>query len=47
MTNRIAFFLGLFILILIGADYIFFGTEHFLFLAKKLMDLIEYIAFWR
>lgn len=47
MTNRIAFFLGLFVLILIGLDFLFYGTEHLLFLAKKLMELIEYIAFWR
>lgn len=47
MTNSIAFFLGLLILLAIGADYFFFGTEHLLFLAKKLLELMEWIAFWR
>lgn len=47
MTNRIAFFLGLFILILIGLDYYLYGTRHLLFLAKKLLELIEWLAFWR
>lgn len=47
MTNAIAFWLGLFIVIALGVDYYFFGTEHFLFLAKKLMEFMEWIAFWR
>lgn len=47
MTNRIAFFLGLFIVIAIAVDYYLYGTEHLLFLAKKLAELIEWIAFWR
>lgn len=47
MTNRIAFFLALIILAFFAADYHFFGTEHFLFLAKKMLELIEWLAFWR
>ncbi len=47
MTNKIAFFLALFILLAVGLDYFFFGTEHLLFLAKKLMEFMEWIAFWR
>jgi hypothetical protein len=47
MTNTLAIILGL---LLIGAaciDIFVYGTEHLLFLGKKLADLIEWIAFWR
>lgn len=47
MTNRIALVLGLLIVGAILFDYVYFGTEHGLFLAKKFTDLIEWIAFWR
>ncbi|WP_425039144.1 hypothetical protein [Primorskyibacter sp. S187A] len=47
MTNGIAFWTGLSILVCIGIDWVFFGTEHFLFLSKKGLDLIEWLAFWR
>lgn len=47
MTNRIALYLGLAILIAIGASYSMSGTENFLFLAKKFLALIEWVAFWR
>lgn len=47
MTNRIAIVLGLIIIGAIVVDYIYYGTEHVVFLAKKLTELIEWLAFWR
>ncbi len=47
MTNRIAIVLGLIIIGAIVVDYVFFGTEHAIFLAKKMTELIEWLAFWR
>lgn len=47
MTNRIAFVLGLLIIGAIAVDYSYYGTEHSLFLAKKMSELIEWLAFWR
>ncbi|MEM6760128.1 MAG: hypothetical protein AAF601_11685 [Pseudomonadota bacterium] len=47
MTNSIAFVLALLILGAIALDVMVFGTEHLVFLGKKLADLIEWLAFWR
>ena len=47
MTNRIAIVLGLIITGAIVVDYVFYGTEHAIFLAKKMTELIEWLAFWR
>ncbi len=47
MTNRIAIVLGLIIIGAIVVDYVFYGTEHAIFLAKKMTELIEWLAFWR
>lgn len=47
MTNRGSVILALLILIAIGVDVVFYGTEHLVFLGKKLADLLEWIAFWR
>ena len=47
MTNRIAFVLGLLIIGAIVVDYVYYGTEHIVFLAKKITELIEWLAFWR
>ncbi|QFT60215.1 hypothetical protein FIU94_15415 [Sulfitobacter sp. THAF37] len=47
MTNRIALFLGLVIVAALLADVVYFGTEHLIYLGKKLFDLIEWMAFWR
>lgn len=47
MTNRIALVLALLILIAVAIDYSYSGTEHLIFLAKKLAELIEWLAFWR
>ena len=47
MTNRLALILGAIVIGLIVLDVILFGTDHLVFLGKKLFDLIEWMAFWR
>ena len=47
MTNRIAVVLGLLIIAAIMLDGYLFGSDHFIFLAKKFSALIEWLAFWR
>ncbi|MCU9839762.1 hypothetical protein OEZ49_18465 [Ruegeria sp. WL0004] len=47
MTNQIALWLGIFLLGGMMLDFAMFGTEHILFLGKKLFDLLEWMAFWR
>ncbi|MFK7868372.1 MAG: hypothetical protein AB8B58_03925 [Roseobacter sp.] len=47
MTNRIAIVLGILTLTAIAIDVAVFGADNLLFLSKKIMDLIEWLAFWR
>ena len=47
MTNSIAIVLGVLILGGIAVDVMLYGTEHLLFLARKLADFLEWLAFWR
>lgn len=47
MTNRIALVLGLLITAMIVLDLAVFGSQHMVFLGKKFVELIEWIAFWR
>jgi hypothetical protein len=47
MTNRIAVVLALLIVGAIVVDVMYYGTQHIVFLAKKMADLIEWLAFWR
>ncbi|KEO51589.1 hypothetical protein [Thioclava pacifica] len=47
MTNRIALWLAGIIIVLIFSDVLFDGGRILLFLAKELLDLVQYIAFWR
>ena len=47
MTNTIAIVLGLMIVGALGVDYLIYGSEHLIFLGKKMFDLIEWMAFWR
>lgn len=47
MTNRIALVLALLILGAVAIDYLYYGNEHLIFLAKKMAELIEWLAFWR
>ena len=47
MTNRIAFVLGLLIVALVAVDLMIYGSQHVIFLSKKIFQLIEWLAFWR
>ena len=47
MTNRIAITLGALLLALIVVDMLIYGSEHIVFLGKKMFELIEWLAFWR
>ena len=47
MSNTVAIVLGLTLIGLILLDTVMFDAENLLFLAKKLLELIEWIAFWR
>lgn len=47
MTNTIAFFLALLIIGAVAADVMVYGSDHIVFLGKKLAKLIEWLAFWR
>ena len=47
VTNRIALILGLILIAAMVADVMYFGTEHLIFLGKKMFDLMEWMAFWR
>ncbi|WP_428925510.1 hypothetical protein [Marinibacterium sp. SX1] len=47
MTNSLALFLAVVISVAIVLDLAVFGTDHTIFLGKKLYDLIEWMAFWR
>ena len=46
LTNTIAFWLGLFLLCGIIADLALNGGTALLFLARKFLGLIEWVAFW-
>ena len=47
MTNQIAMFLGLLILVGLGVDWHYFEWEATVFLSRKFAQLIEWVAFWR
>lgn len=47
MDTRIAAILALILIILGIVDVMIYGSEHFIFLAKKLVELLDWIAFWR
>ncbi|MDA5093934.1 hypothetical protein O2N63_07520 [Aliiroseovarius sp. KMU-50] len=47
MTDKIALYLGIVIVALIGFDYLVFDGAELLFLAKKFAEFSEWIAFWR
>ncbi len=47
MTNRIAIALGILIFVALLLDAILTGGANLLFLAKKMAELLEWIAFWR
>lgn len=47
MTDRIALILAILIAVLISADLLVNNGQVLLFLAKKIVDLAEYLIFWR
>lgn len=47
MTNQLALILAVIVCAFFGADFAFLDGAMTLFLAKKFMDLSEWIAFWR
>lgn len=47
MTNRVAIVLLIVILSALAADALLNGTAATLFLARKFVDLTEYLAVWR
>ncbi|MGR3495311.1 hypothetical protein [Citreimonas sp.] len=47
MTNRLALILGALVLAAIGADIALQDGRALLFLARKLLVLIDWMAFWR
>ena len=47
MTNQLALILGLVIVTCLAIDAYSFGWDNTLFLSRKLLDLIEWLKFWR
>ncbi len=47
MTNSIAAFLFVLVLAALGADFLFNDGQATMILARKFLDLIEWLAFWR
>jgi hypothetical protein len=47
MTNTIAIWLFLFICALLGLDYVQYDWANTVFLLRKFLALIEWLAFWR
>ena len=47
MTNKIALGLAIFICGVIAVDYLSFGPGHLVFLGQRMLELTEYVAFWR
>lgn len=47
MTNQIALGLGLLIFGAVGADVLLNAGHASLFLARKFIDLMDWVAFWR
>jgi hypothetical protein len=47
MTNPIALVLALLLIGGLAIDLFLYGPQHLIFLAKKLFELTEWMAFWR
>lgn len=47
MTNRVALYLAVLIVALILLDVALNSAAVMTFLLRKLVDMIEYVAFWR
>ena len=46
MTNIIALWIGILLVIAMLADHFLNGGEALLFLARKFLDLVEWVDFW-
>ena len=47
MDTPIAISLAVVLLTALGIDALVYGGEHLIFLTKKFVDLIDWLAFWR
>ncbi len=47
MTNKIALWLGVVIVIALALDYMLWGMDGLIFLFRKFEDITEWMAFWR
>ncbi|SEL26052.1 hypothetical protein SAMN04488526_2284 [Jannaschia helgolandensis] len=47
MSNATAAVVAILLVSVIGADWLFNDAQGLNFMGRRLMDLIEYIAFWR
>ncbi len=47
MTNTISIWLGLLIVAALGADFFLYDWTYTVHLGRKMLELIEYLAFWR
>jgi hypothetical protein len=47
MTNTIALYLGIVIALAIGLDIFVNDGRALMFAARKFLDLVEWVAFWR
>jgi hypothetical protein len=47
MSNRLAALIGFLVLAAIIGDAMFYDNAGTLFLARKLADLVAWVAFWR
>lgn len=47
MTNRLAILLACLVIGLFAADLLYFDWDLHVFLGRKFIEFIEYIAFWR
>ena len=47
MTNTIALYLGIFLVLVLGADLLANDGLAVMFVMHKFVDLVEWVAFWR
>ncbi|WP_322866148.1 hypothetical protein U5922_008065 [Aquicoccus sp. G2-2] len=47
MTNKIAIWIGIIVLGLLGLDFFMFDSAGTIYLLRKWADLVEWLAFWR
>jgi hypothetical protein len=47
VTNTIALYLGVFLVLVLGADLLANDGAAVMFVMHKFLDLVEWVAFWR